>query len=381
VFESLKKKLSDFASLIVKKEKEEEAQPQTEQAEKQTDTQQNPEIALVEKNIEEETEKEKPEKQQKAERKESGEKETARQADITFNTKLKGVLLRKVVLSEKDVAPFLDSLKIDLIKADVNYEVAEKIAENIGKGLIGKELTPGNEAEKVNEIIKQAVADVLSKQKGIDLESMIIESKKAGKLPFKIVFLGPNGAGKTTTIAKVAYMLSKKNISSVISASDTFRAAAIEQAQLHAEKLHIDVVKGKYGADPASVAFDAIAHAKAKGIDCVLIDTAGRQETNKSLLEEVKKIVRVSNPDLVLFVGESIAGNALLDQIRQFNEAVKIDGVILTKLDCDAKGGNTLSVLSETTIPVLYFGTGEKYDDLVPYKAEMIIDSIFPKQQ
>jgi len=381
VFESLKKKLSDFASLIVKKEKEEEAQPQTEQAEKQTDTQQNPEIALVEKNIEEETEKEKPGKQQKAERKESGEKETARQADITFNTKLKGVLLRKVVLSEKDVAPFLDSLKIDLIKADVNYEVAEKIAENIGKGLIGKELTPGNEAEKVNEIIKQAVADVLSKQKGIDLESMIIESKKAGKLPFKIVFLGPNGAGKTTTIAKVAYMLSKKNISSVISASDTFRAAAIEQAQLHAEKLHIDVVKGKYGADPASVAFDAIAHAKAKGIDCVLIDTAGRQETNKSLLEEVKKIVRVSNPDLVLFVGESIAGNALLDQIRQFNEAVKIDGVILTKLDCDAKGGNTLSVLSETTIPVLYFGTGEKYDDLVPYKAEMIIDSIFPKQQ
>jgi len=381
VFEGLKKKLSDFASLIVKKEKEEEAQPQTERAEKQTDTQQKPEIALVEKNIEEEEEKEKLGKQQKAERKERGEEETARQAGITFNTKLKGVLLRKVVLSEKDVAPFLDSLKIDLIKADVNYEVAEKIAENIGKGLIGKELTPGNETEKVNEIIKQAVADVLSKQKGVDLESMIIESKRAGKLPFKIVFLGPNGAGKTTTIAKVAYMLSKKNISSVISASDTFRAAAIEQAEIHAEKLHIDVVKGKYGADPASVAFDAIAHAKAKGIDCVLIDTAGRQETNKSLLEEVKKIVRVSNPDLVLFVGESIAGNALLDQIRRFNEVVKIDGVILTKLDCDAKGGNTLSVLSETTIPVLYFGTGEKYDDLVPYKAEMIIDSIFQKQQ
>ena len=139
------------------------------------------------------------------------------------------------------------------------------------------------------------------------------------------------------------------------------------------------MVKGNYGADPASVAFDAIAYAKAHGIDAVLIDTAGRQETNRSLIEELKKMVRVNKPDLCIFVGEGIAGNALLEQVTQFNEAAKLDGIILTKLDCDAKGGNTLSILSDTKIPVLYFGTGEKYGDLIPYDPEFVVDSIVPR--
>jgi len=164
----------------------------------------------------------------------------------------------------------------------------------------------------------------------------------------------------------------------VVSASDTFRAAAIEQAVFHAKKLGVEVVKGAYGADPASVAFDAIAYARAHGADAVLIDTAGRQETNRSLIEELRKMVRVNRPDLCIFVGEGIAGNALLDQVKQFDEALKLDGIILTKLDCDAKGGNTLSILSETKIPVLYFGTGEKYGDLMPYDPEFVVNSIVP---
>ncbi|MDE1855610.1 MAG: signal recognition particle-docking protein FtsY, partial [Candidatus Micrarchaeota archaeon] len=174
------------------------------------------------------------------------------------------------------------------------------------------------------------------------------------EMPFKILFIGPNGAGKTTSMAKVAHMLLKNGITCIMSASDTFRAAAVEQTVIHAQRLGIEAVKGIYGADPASVAFDAIAHARARGIDVVLIDSAGRQETNASLIEELKKIVRVTKPDLKLFVGESITGNSLLEQVRALNEAVKLDGIILTKLDVDAKGGNTLSILSETDVPVMF---------------------------
>ena len=198
------------------------------------------------------------------------------------------------------------------------------------------------------------------------------------QLPYKILFVGPNGAGKTTTMAKIASMLIANNITCVLSASDTFRAAAIEQTAYHASKLGINVIKGTYGADPASVAFDAIAHAKAHGIMVVLIDSAGRQETNKSLIEELKKISRVANPDLKIFIGESISGNALLEQVKVIDEAVKLDGIVLTKLDVDAKGGNTLSILSDTTIPILYFGTGEKYSDIISYDPQFIVDNILP---
>ena len=138
------------------------------------------------------------------------------------------------------------------------------------------------------------------------------------------------------------------------------------------------VIKSTYGADPASIAFDAIAYASSHGADVVLIDSAGRQETNKSLLREVEKMVRVAKPDLVIYVGESISGNAIASQINEFKKFIKIDGIILTKLDCDAKGGNTLSILSETTIPVLFFGIGENYKDLIPFDANFIVSNIVP---
>ena len=298
--------------------------------------------------------------------------------DVTFITKIKGTILGKVRVNERDADPFLDQLRIALLETDVNYDVAERFVDTLHNNLVGKELESRDIAKGVRQEIRNTLLQILSKNAGIDVLKLAAERKSSGETPFKILFLGPNGAGKTTTIAKMASMLSSNGIRCVISASDTFRAAAIEQSEIHAKRLGVDVIKGRYGADPASIAFDAVAYAKAHGLDAVLIDTAGRQETNRSLIEELKKMVRVNKPDLCIFIGESIAGNALLDQVKQFNEAAKLDGVILTKLDVDAKGGNTLSILSDTSVPVLYFGMGEGYKDLMPYDSQFIVDNIMP---
>jgi fused signal recognition particle receptor len=179
-------------------------------------------------------------------------------------------------------------------------------------------------------------------------------------------------------MAKIAYALKKRGISSVLSASDTFRAAAIEQTEHHAKSVGVPVIKSSYGADPASIAFDAIAFAKAHNIQVVLIDTAGRQETNKNLISEMQKMVRVSKPDITVFVGESTAGNQLTEQIKEFSKHIQIDGIILTKLDCDAKGGNAISMAYTVGIPLLLIGTGESYEALIQYTPQFMVDTILP---
>jgi fused signal recognition particle receptor len=302
-----------------------------------------------------------------------------RKPDVGLVTKLKGTLLGEVRISEKDVDPFLEQLRIALLQTDVNFDVAERIVARMRENMVGSKISSRSVGAGIRDELRKSILEIMSKNSGVDVIRLAEEKKARKETPFKILFVGPNGAGKTTTMAKMASMLGQRGIRCAISASDTFRAAAIEQAAIHAKKLGVDVVKGNYGADPASIAFDTIAFAKAHGIDAVLIDTAGRQETNKSLIEELKKMVRVNKPDLCIFVGEGIAGNALLDQVMQFNEAAKLDGIILTKLDCDAKGGNTLSILSDTKIPVLYFGVGEKYADLMPYDPKFVVDSIVPE--
>ncbi len=304
----------------------------------------------------------------------------APQPKVTFTTRLKSVIFRQVKISDKDADPFIEALKMDLLQSDVNYDVTDKIAASIRNGLVGKPVDSKNIEGEITNTIRSSILGVLSSSPEIDILQMINRKKESGELPFKIMFIGPNGAGKTTTMAKIANMLLSNNITCVLSASDTFRAAAIEQTVIHAGRLGINVIKGNYGSDPSSVAFDAIAHAKAHGIMAVLIDSAGRQETNKSLIEELKKMTRVTAPDLKVFVGEAISGNALLDQVKAINEAVKIDGIILTKLDVDAKGGNTISILSDTTVPILFFGTGEKYTDIMRYDPKFIIDNILPSQ-
>ncbi|WP_253823002.1 signal recognition particle-docking protein FtsY, partial [Acidianus sp. RZ1] len=197
------------------------------------------------------------------------------------------------------------------------------------------------------------------------------------KRPYVVMFFGVNGVGKTTTIAKFAYMLKKRGLKVIVAAADTFRAAAQEQLAIHCEKLEIPLVRGKYGGDPASVAFDAIQSAKSRGFDVVLIDTAGRMHTDKDLTEELKRIVRISKPDLKLLVLDSLAGNDALEQAKYFERVVDYDGVILTKIDADTKGGIAISLAYELKKPVLYIGIGQTYDDLIPFTPEWIMERLF----
>ena len=196
------------------------------------------------------------------------------------------------------------------------------------------------------------------------------------KKPFVICFVGINGSGKTTTIAKIAKLLLNKKFTVVLAAADTFRAAAIDQLQLHANKLGVKLIKHNYGSDPAAVAFDAVKHAQAKGVDVVLIDTAGRMHSNENLIDEMKKIVRVAKPDLKIFVGESITGNDCVEQAKQFNEAIGIDAIILAKADVDEKGGAAISVSYVTQKPIVYIGTGQDYEDLKEFDQKMVINSL-----
>ena len=306
------------------------------------------------------------------------EKHHEKKPTVGTATKIKGIFLGNLHLKEGDIDPFISALKIGLLESDVNYDVVEKLTDEIRKDMLSRSISSRGIDNEIRQIIRESIQKILAKRSGSDLLEVAKQKKAAHELPLKILFIGPNGAGKTTTMAKIANMFITNGFTCVMSASDTFRAAAIEQTTFHADKLGIRVVKGAYGSDPASIAFDAIAHAKAHNVDVVLMDSAGRQETNKSLVEELKKIARVTKPDMKIFIGESIAGNSLLDQVKALNEAVSIDGIILTKLDCDAKGGNTISLLSELSIPILFFGIGEKYNDLMPYDPDFIIDNILP---
>ena len=199
----------------------------------------------------------------------------ASEPQVSTFTKIKGMFLGHVKISEKDADPFIESLKMGLLQSDVNYDVTERITDNIRRNLVGREVSSRNISADIRDGIRESILGVLSSRSKIQIIDKVKEKAAAGQLPYRILFVGPNGAGKTTTMAKVASMLLSNGISCVLSASDTFRAAAIEQTAYHAGKLGINVIKGTYGADPASVAFDAIAHAKAHNIMVVLIDSAG----------------------------------------------------------------------------------------------------------
>ena len=288
---------------------------------------------------------------------------------VGFLKQVTSFITRKITISESDINDYLDMLELELLESDVAYDVSQEIIKRIKENLTGIEVPKDKLQQTIEEKIKQALVDVMT----IDSPDVFEEIETKDK-PVKVMFIGPNGAGKTTTIAKFAYKLRKLGYSVLLCASDTFRAAAIEQLETHANRLNVPIIKSKYGADPASVGFDAVNHAKSKGIDVVLIDTAGRQDTNYNLMEELKKIYRVVSPDYVLYVGESLVGNAIVDQINNFKGVVPITGVILTKIDCDAKGGSALSVAHGTGLPILYIGTGQEYDDLVRFDPKEIVE-------
>jgi len=287
--------------------------------------------------------------------------------------KVSGIFSGSVTITEEETSDLFEELEVSLLESDVSFDTAQFLVDDLRKRLIGKKVPQNAVSESVASEVRNALIDVAS------LPSYDFFERVNQKKPFVVLFFGPIGGGKTTTIAKLAYHLSKRGKKSVIAASDTFRAAAIQQAQEHGERLGVKVVKHDYGADPSAVAFDAIAHARAQGVDVVLVDTAGRQETNTNLIREMEKMNRVIKPDLKLFVGEATSGHALVEQARKLGEAVGgLDGVILTKIDCDAKGGNTFSIAHELKTPILFLGTGQDYEDLKPFNPGWLVDNIIP---
>ncbi len=309
-------------------------------------------------------------KQEKPEEKESEKiEEKPAEEKKGFFKKITEAISKKT-LSENHFDDLFFELEIALMENNVAVEVIEKIKQDLKRELVEKQISRKNIKETIIDTLKNSIEELFDVDK-IDFLEKIKEKK-----PFVICFVGINGSGKTTTIAKVCKLLQKNNFSCVLAAADTFRAASIEQLQMHADNLKVRLIKQDYGSDPAAVAFDSVKYAESKKQDVVLIDTAGRLHSNSNLMDELKKVVRVVKPNLVIFIGESITGNDCVEQAQKFNESIGIDGIILTKADVDKKGGTAISVSYITKKPILYLGVGQEYDDLKEFDSEIITSNI-----
>ncbi len=267
----------------------------------------------------------------------------------------------------------LDELEVTLLESDVAYPVVQEIIVGVRNNLAGKKYGREYSLEEVVELaVKEAVSDVLQINV-FDFDSWLKEQKR----PTVVMFIGINGTGKTTAIAKIANRLKQQNYTTVLAACDTFRAGAIEQLNIHAENINTKIIKSTQDADPASVAYDAIEHARSKMKDVVLIDTAGRMQTNNNLIAEMKKIAKVAKPDLKIFVGDSLAGNDAVEQAKVFDEAVGIDAIILTKIDTDAKGGAALSIAKTIGKPIAFVCNGQEYEDIEKFDADWMLNRLF----
>lgn len=281
-------------------------------------------------------------------------------------------------ISERDLNNQLSELELSLLESDVAPEVVDDLFGSLRTELLGLELEKGQSAEELIRLkLRIRIADMFNKSGSMNLIQLIRDKKEEGKGPFIILLLGINGTGKTTTIAKIARLFKKNGISTVLAAADTHRAGAIEQLSQHGENLSIKVISQRYGADPSAVGRDAVDYASKHRIDTVLIDTAGRMQTAKNLMDEINKIVRVVKPDIKLFIGDSLAGNDTINQAREFFEYTKFDGAILTKTDADAKGGSAISIVHATSKPIVLLGMGQSYDDITPFSSEKFLDSVF----
>ena len=355
MFDSLKSKLKN----IFKKAPAEIAEPDSQVTqEPAAPVTEEPQVQLSRK------EQRKLEKEQKKASKETPKgDDTPQLSDSRFAKKIK----------ESSLDDMLWDLEIALLEADVALPVVEEIKEGVKENLLGKKYSRGNSLEEIVEYsIKDAVRNVL-KLNEFDFDQWFKEQKK----PVPIMFVGINGTGKTTAIAKIANRLMSEGNTVVLAAGDTFRAGAIEQLSIHAEKLGCKIVKHSQDADPAAVAYDAIEHAVAKRRDAVLIDTAGRMQTNNNLIDEMKKIVRVAKPALKIFVGDSLAGNDAVEQARAFDDAIGVDAIILTKIDADSKGGAALSIAHTIGKPIAFVCNGQEYDDIIKFNTDWMIDRMF----
>ncbi len=265
-----------------------------------------------------------------------------------------------------------DEIEEAVILSDAGVETAELLMSSLKERWKRGQVKT---SEDVKKVMREEIEKMLS---GIEAPALTNGSK-----PFVILCIGVNGVGKTTTIAKIANIYTAAGKKVLLGACDTFRAAAIEQLQAWADRLHIDVVKHAEGSDPAAVAFDATKAARARGIDVLILDTAGRLHTKANLMEEMKKVKRVVGKELegapheTLLVVDATNGQNAIAQAKTFNEALSITGIVITKLDGTAKGGFLLPIAHSLKIPVRYVGVGEKIDDLIPFSAKDFSKALF----
>jgi fused signal recognition particle receptor len=296
------------------------------------------------------------------------EKEPETEEKKGFFGKVKQSFTTKTISADKFETLFWE-LEMALLENNVSVEVIEKIKVDLQNELVDKPL-PRDVPKKIEETLKRTLTEILT------FDKINILEKAKNKKPLVIAFFGINGSGKTTSIAKLANYFKENNLSVVLAACDTFRAAAIQQLEEHANKLDVKMIKHDYGSDAAAVAFDAVKYAEKSNTDVVLIDTAGRLHSNTNLMAELEKIIRVTKPDLKIFIGESITGNDCIEQARKFNELVEMDGAILTKADVDEKGGAPLSIAYTIKKPILFLGMGQEYKDFEEFDKKVILDRL-----
>ncbi len=273
-------------------------------------------------------------------------------------------------LTEEKFEELFEELAMNLLQNNVAYSVVEKIKKELKEKLVGAKEKSVDLEKSLTETIESLLIEPPNFVKEIKAH---VKTKE----PYIILFTGINGSGKTTTIARIAHLLKKEKLSVCLAAADTFRSAAIEQLEQHANKLKVPIIKKAYNTDPASVGFEAVAYAKKHKIDVVLVDTAGRMNSSDSLMKEIEKISRVCKPNLKIFVGESITGNDATNQAEAFDKAIGLNGIILTKADIDEKAGAILSVSSVTGKPIYFLGVGQKYEDLEVFNKKKILKRIF----
>ncbi len=310
----------------------------------------------------EEKEKEIKEEESKKKEKETEKKETSKKRFFFF--------FRKKKITEKAFNNIFDEIELDLLESNVALDVIDKLRQELKTALVDKTFTDKELETTIMNSLTNTLRDIFN-QENIDLLELANKNK-----PLILAFFGINGTGKTTTIAKIAKYFLDHGKKVVLVASDTYRAASIEQLQHHADALGVKLIKHDYNADPAAVAFDAVQHAKAKNIDVVLIDTAGRMHNNKNLMNELKKLVRVVQPHLKIFVAEAVTGSDAVIQAETFNNEIGIDAIILTKMDVDEKGGTAISIAYTIKKPILFLGVGQEYKDLKRFDSEEFIKNI-----
>jgi len=282
----------------------------------------------------------------------------------------------KTELKGENLETPLEEFKLTLLESDVAIPVADYICARLKERVEGLTVPRFSEVrEPLRTGLHQVLLEVLKSGERRSLLEVIDEKRKLGE-PASIVFVGINGTGKTTTIAKVGHLLLRKGYSVVLACSDTYRTGSIEQLEEHARRIGVKMIRHKYGADAAAVAFDAISYGRSHGINAILIDTAGRMQTNRNLMEELKKIKRVVKPDFTILTVDSLTGNDAVTQAEEFDKEVGIDATILTKIDADVKGGAALSVSYVTRKPIIYVGTGQRYEDLKPFEPEWFIKTV-----